>query len=69
MSAPVSILDPVKLPPGLARLAAIPKATGSAVTAMIGIVLEAAWKVSTMDDDDVTITSGLVRTTSRANSA
>ena len=37
--------------------------------ATIGIVLEAALKFSTMRDVTVTITSGLVPTTSRARSA
>jgi hypothetical protein len=58
-SGPVSEVAPVKEPPGRAKLAAIPTATGSVVTATIGIVLEAALKFSTKRDETVTITSRL----------
>jgi len=64
MAMPGSMLTPVRLPPGCARLVINPAATGSPVIATIGIVEVAAMNAVVRSLRLVTMTSGLWLTTS-----
>jgi hypothetical protein len=65
---PASTVNPVTLPPGRARLAASPSATGSEVTVTIGIVVVVARNAAAILPEPAKTTSGLRPSTSRAAS-
>src|SRR5258705_88981 len=68
MDGPASTLTPVKLPPGCARLSAIPVLTGSPVIATMGI-RDASFLKMTAPGPTTKMTSGLLRTTSVARAS
>ncbi len=69
LSSGLKMLDPVIFPPGRARLATKPNATGSPlVTMTIGIVVVAFLAARIAGDPAVSMTSTLRRTNSAANS-
>ncbi len=68
MTSPLKILTPVRLPPGLARLAARPRPTGSWATMnRMGIILVAAFAANAAGGPPVAMTATFRCTRSAAN--